>query len=368
MKVTFNGRSYECDKAIKGSDYIHLLNADGSMFAAFDGISDFSAFETDGTWTTPSPIDDCFVTVMGIDGVVRKSGHQCKDLGLIKEIDEQLKNGELGQSAYEIALKNGFEGSEEEWLESLKGRDGDPGKDGQDGEDGANITVKSTSVTYQASSSGTATPTGTWSATVPSVSKGQYLWTKSVVTFSDNSSITSYSVGYLGTNGSSGTSVTISSKAVEYNAHTSGTTAPTDTWSTTIPSVAQGQYLWTRTTVNYSDGKSTVSYSVSYYGKDGVVGKDGTSVSISEKSVKYASSTSGTTAPTSWQDTVPTVAKGSFLWSKTYVKYSDGSSTTTYGVGYFGTNGTNGTNGKDGSNGTNGTNGVSITSITVTAV
>lgn len=32
--------------------------------------------------------------------------------------------GKNGASAYEIAVKNGFEGSEEEWLESLKGKDG----------------------------------------------------------------------------------------------------------------------------------------------------------------------------------------------------------------------------------------------------
>jgi hypothetical protein len=29
--------------------------------------------------------------------------------------------GEPGESAYEIAVRNGFEGTEEEWLESLKG-------------------------------------------------------------------------------------------------------------------------------------------------------------------------------------------------------------------------------------------------------
>ena len=34
--------------------------------------------------------------------------------------------GEPGLSAYEIAVKNGFEGTELEWLESLKGADGYP--------------------------------------------------------------------------------------------------------------------------------------------------------------------------------------------------------------------------------------------------
>lgn len=47
--------------------------------------------------------------------------------------------GGVGPSAYEIAVNNGFKGTEEEWLESLKGtpgKDGAPGKDGQDGAPG----------------------------------------------------------------------------------------------------------------------------------------------------------------------------------------------------------------------------------------
>ena len=46
------------------------------------------------------------------------------------------KNGADGKSAYEIALKNGFEGTEPEWLESLKGQNGKDGKDGKDGRNG----------------------------------------------------------------------------------------------------------------------------------------------------------------------------------------------------------------------------------------
>ena len=38
--------------------------------------------------------------------------------------------GFAGASAYEIALKNGFVGSQEEWLASLKGVDGAPGSNG----------------------------------------------------------------------------------------------------------------------------------------------------------------------------------------------------------------------------------------------
>ncbi len=46
-------------------------------------------------------------------------------------------------SAYDIAVKNGFKGTEQEWLESLKGIDGKDGKDGIngiDGEDGKDAT------------------------------------------------------------------------------------------------------------------------------------------------------------------------------------------------------------------------------------
>lgn len=69
--------------------------------------------------------------------------------------------------------------------------------------------VKSTAITYQASTSGTTTPTGTWSNTVPSVTKGQYLWTKTVLTYDDNSTSTAYSVGYQGTNGTNATTTAV---------------------------------------------------------------------------------------------------------------------------------------------------------------
>lgn len=66
-----------------------------------------------------------------------------------------------------------------------------------------------------------------------------------------------------------GTSITITSTSVTYQVSTSGATVPSGTWSSTIPTVAQGQYLWTRTIVNYSDGKSTTSYTISRFGVDG---------------------------------------------------------------------------------------------------
>lgn len=158
----------------------------------------------------------------------------------------------------------------------------------------------------------------------------------------------SFSIAFKGQTGQNGTSVTVSSTSVTYQVGASGTTKPTGEWSTTVPNVPNGQFLWTKTVVKYSDGKSTEAYSVSYKGTNGSNGSNGTSVTVSSTSVTYQAGTSGTTPPTgTWSTTVPNVANGQYLWTKTVVKYSDGKSTESYSVSYKGTNGINGTNGKD---------------------
>lgn len=160
--------------------------------------------------------------------------------------------------------------------------------------------------------------------------------------------IFSYSIAFKGNTGQNGTSVTVKSTSVTYQVGTSGTTKPTGEWKTEVPNVANGQFLWTKTVVNYSDGKSTEAYSVSYKGTNGTNGSNGTSVTVKSTSVTYQAGTSGTTPPTgTWSPTVPNVANGQYLWTKTVVNYSDGKSTESFSVSYKGTNGINGTNGKD---------------------
>ncbi len=46
------------------------------------------------------------------------------------------ENGSDGLSAYEIAVKNGFAGLEQEWLDSIKGEQGEKGESGENGSDG----------------------------------------------------------------------------------------------------------------------------------------------------------------------------------------------------------------------------------------
>lgn len=69
--------------------------------------------------------------------------------------------------------------------------------------------------------------------------------------------------------------VSISSTSVTYGVSASGTQKPSS-WSSVIPPTTdEYPYLWTRTVVNYTDGKSTTSYSVSHNGKDGAKGDPG---------------------------------------------------------------------------------------------
>lgn len=138
-----------------------------------------------------------------------------------------------------------------------------------DGTDGKGI--KSDAVTYQAGTNGTTPPTGTWLDNPPAVSAGQYLWTKTEFVFDDDTTSVSYSVGRMGQNGTSG--VGVANTDVEYKASTSGTTPPTGTWSTAIPPINPGEYLWTRTTIKYTDESESVSYSVGAMGIDGTDAK-----------------------------------------------------------------------------------------------
>lgn len=133
--------------------------------------------------------------------------------------------------------------------------------------------VVSSATTYQAGTSGTTPPTGTWSASIPSVSENQYLWTKIVLTYSDNTNSTAYSVGKMGATGATGstgaTGNGIKSTTINFASSTSGTAAPSSGWSTSIPTVADGSFLWTRTVLTFTDNSTNTSFTVAKQGEKG---------------------------------------------------------------------------------------------------
>lgn len=93
-RVTFLGETYECATALKGADYIHLLDANGEMTAAFDGVTDFDLFSiSGGSWTEPTAAGDCYLAVVQDDGTVAKGGHKCCDV--VTKNGDQTINGTL---------------------------------------------------------------------------------------------------------------------------------------------------------------------------------------------------------------------------------------------------------------------------------
>lgn len=74
---------------------------------------------------------------------------------------------------------------------------------------------------------------------------------------------------WKGDKGDTGDAATIVSQAVEYLGSSSGTVVPEGSWTTTVPTVAAGQFLWTRTKLTYNDGTVVTSYSVGFMGVNG---------------------------------------------------------------------------------------------------
>lgn len=178
----------------------------------------------------------------------------------------------------------------------FKGDKGDTGATGNG--------VKSSEVTYQASTSGTTMPTGTWSTSIPTVAAGSYLWTKTVLTYTNGSTTTSYSVGKMGNTGAKGdkgetgtAGKGIKSTAITYQAWPNGTSTPTGTWSSSPPAAsASNPYLWTRTIITYTDNSTSTSYSVGSTPEGIVIG--GRNLLLNSKNIYWTLETANPPAST----------------------------------------------------------------------
>lgn len=145
----------------------------------------------------------------------------------------------------------------------------------------------------------------------------------------------------------------VKNTTVEYQASTSGTTVPTGVWSTTIPNVAAGSYLWTKTTTNYTSGTPTIGYSVARMGMNGAKGDKGATGPQGPQGLKGETGSQGPQGLKG--DTGPKGADGK---SPTVSVSKSGNTTTITVNNPDGTktsqtvkDGTNGTPGKDGATG-----------------
>ena len=250
--------------------------------------------------------------------------------------------------------------------EGPQGEQGSPGRDGVDGVAGKNgVGIADTSITYAVSVSGTQEPESGWSEQVPELIKGRFLWTKTFWRYTDGAHETGYSVAYIGQDGNTGKDgiagkdgVGIAATEIMYASSNSATIAPAGGWSTQVPTVPQGHYLWTKTTWRYTDKTTETGYSVSRNGqdgakgdpgRDGVPGKNG--LGLKNTSVMYGISMNDTVQPGSWTSQVPALIKGQYLWTRTIWTYTDNTNETGYQKTYIprdGNNGRDGIAGKDG--------------------
>lgn len=209
-----------------------------------------------------------------LDGVVTVGTQyriQAKDITDTAVLTVSGYVGNLEVATTEITLTNVNDGA--------KGDKGDRGADGIAGKDG--VGLKSTVVTYGLSASETTPPTS-WTEQVPALTKGQYLWTKTVWTYTDLTSETGCQKTYIARDGNDGVDgipgkdgVGIKSTTITYASSTSGITKPTSGWSSTIPSVSAGNFLWTKTVWMYTDNTSETGYSVAKMGETGAKGDKG---------------------------------------------------------------------------------------------
>ena len=129
----------------------------------------------------------------------------------------------------------------------------------KDGSDGTSVTIISKSVTYQISASGTETPTGSWSDKVVATTDTKpYLWTRTIVVYSDTNSTTSYSVSYRGKDGDPGkdaVNINLSPSELVYNADKDG-------------NISSTQFNNNTSTVSATRGGKAVSCSTSIVSKD----------------------------------------------------------------------------------------------------
>ena len=141
----------------------------------------------------------------------------------------------------------------------------------KDGSDGTSVTIISKSVTYQISASGTDTPTGNWSDKVVATTDTKpYLWTRTIVVYSDTNSTTSYSVSYKGKDGAPGkdaVNINLSPSELVYNADKDG-------------NISSTQFNNNSCTVSATRGGKAVSCSVS------IVSKDNCEANISGNTIK----------------------------------------------------------------------------------
>lgn len=208
--------------------------------------------------------------------------------------------------------------SSTDWLKVIS--KGEDGQDGQDGKDGKG--VQSVDVLYYLSSSSTSLSGGSWSTNSPTWVDGKYIWTRSVITYTDSTSTTTNPICSTGSTGETG--IGVKSVAEQYYLSTSYSTPTGGSWQTSVPAWQDGKYIWTRVVITYTNNTYTETDPVCVTGGKGPSGNDGVGISAVDV-LFYLSTSSSSLEGGAWSTTSPKWEDGKYLWTKTKVTYTNGS-------------------------------------------
>lgn len=119
---------------------------DNTEYIPVQGVNVSQATVEQPTETTPVPSPWKLVTIAILISLLAGTTGAIVSLAVAKPIINKIQGeqGQAGLSAYQVAIENGYEGSEEQWIASLKGDKGSSGPQGlqgltgSDGKNGTN--------------------------------------------------------------------------------------------------------------------------------------------------------------------------------------------------------------------------------------
>ena len=194
------------------------------------------------------------------------------------------------------------------------------GGKGNTGDDGRGIS--SIVEEYYLSTSSNSLVGGSWSTTPPTWENGKYIWTRSVITYTDSTSTTTNPICSTGSTGETG--IGVKSVAEQYYLSTSYSTPTGGSWQTSVPAWQDGKYIWTRVVITYTNNTYTETDPVCVTGEKGPSGNDGVGISAVDV-LFYLSTSSSSLEGGAWSTTSPKWEDGKYLWTKTKVTYTNGS-------------------------------------------
>lgn len=226
---------------------------------------------------------------------------------------------------------------------SKQGTKGDTGAAGADGK-----SIRSITLQYAVSPNKSVAPETGWSNDIPTRNAGEYLWVRDYIVYSDDSAENVGARNVTGDVGSDGVSI-VSVKSY-FAISTSNSTVPVSGWQDTMPTRNKGEYLWRKDYITYSNGNAEYTTAVVISGTDGKDGSKGdpgaAGIGVASIVEQYYKSTSATSlSGGSWSTTYPGWENGKYIWTKSIITYTDGSTEETTPICVTGSKGSTGATG-----------------------